>query len=63
MSSENYRYYRLDGVGHLHDAEWFHAEDDEGAVAQIATKHPDSKCEIWQDKRLVAAISPRRLSA
>ena len=63
MPSENYRYYCLDGAGHLHDAEWFHAESDEDAIAQIETKHPGSLCEIWQDKRLVAKLSPRRLRA
>ena len=63
MPSENYRYYCLDGAGHLHDAEWFHAENDEEAIAQIAAKHPDSKCEIWQGKRLVAALPPMRRSA
>ena len=63
MPSDNYRYYCLDGVGHLHSAEWFHAETDEDAIAQIEAKHPDGTCEIWQDERLVAKLSPRRLRA
>jgi hypothetical protein len=63
MSSENYRYYCLDGVGHLHSAEWFVAENDEQAVALIEVKHPDSTCEVWYGKRLVAKISPKRLQA
>ena len=54
MSQENYRYYCLDHTGHLHSAD---------AIAQIVAKHPDSKCEIWQGKRLVAAVSPEQRSA
>ena len=63
MPSGNYRYYCLDSTGHLYGAEWFDAETDEDAIAQIEVKHPDGMCEIWQDKRLVAKISPRRLQA
>ena len=58
MSSETYRYYCLDGAGHLHEAEWFAAESDADAVAQVRSWHPDGKCEIWQAKRLVASVSP-----
>lgn len=63
MPSENYRYYCFDSVGRLHDAQWFYAESDEDAVAQIEAKHPDSTCEIWEEKRLVAKLSPKRRSA
>jgi hypothetical protein len=63
MPSENYRYYCLDSMGHLHSAEWFYAENDEDAVAQVEAQHPDATCEIWQDKRLVAKLSPKRLTA
>ena len=54
MPSENYRYYCLDGTGRLHDAAWFYAESDENAIKLIEARHPDSKCEIWLGKRLVA---------
>ena len=63
MSQENYRYYCLDGAGHLHGAAWLDAETDEEAIAHLEAKHPDSKCEIWQGRHLVASISPKRLSA
>ena len=63
MPSENYHYYRLDGTGRLHEPAKFAADSDEDAIAQIETKHPDSKCEIWQGKRLVASIQPQRRSA
>jgi len=63
VSPENYRYYCLDSTGHLYGAEWFHAETDDDAIAQIEEKHPDGICEIWKGKRLVAKLSPRRLQA
>jgi hypothetical protein len=63
MPTENYRYYCLDGAGRLHDAAWFHAENDADAIAQISARHPDAKCEIWQGKRLVASLSAQRLQA
>ena len=62
MPSENYRYYRLDGDGRLHFAEWFSGESDEQAIEQIQAKHPNAKCEIWKGKRLVAKLSPSRFS-
>ena len=63
MSQENYRYYCLDRTGHLHEAAWFEAKDDADAIAWIEAKHPESICEIFQGKRLVAKISPERLRA
>jgi hypothetical protein len=63
MTFESYRYYSLDGVGHLQGATWFDAENDEHAIAQIEAKHPDAKCEIWQGRRLIASVAPRQQSA
>jgi hypothetical protein len=60
MPPENYRYYCLDATGRIHDAQWFHATDDEEAVGLIAARHPDAKCEIWQGKRLVATVEAQR---
>ena len=62
MPEANYRYYCLDAVGQLHDARWFHADDDEQAIAMISARHPDGKCEIWHGSRLVASISPSQRS-
>lgn len=56
MPSENYRYYCLDGSGHLHGTEWISVASDEDAVAQVQAKHPDGKFEIWQGQRLVAQL-------
>jgi hypothetical protein len=56
MPSDNYRYYCLDGTGHLHGTEWFSAASDEDAIAHVKAKHPDGQCEIWQGQRLVAQL-------
>ena len=63
MPSATYRYYHLDGLGHLHEAEWFEAADDQDAVAQIEARRADGTCEIWQGTRLVTKLSPARLRA
>jgi len=63
MSSQTYRYYCLDGVGRLHLAEWFDAENDESARALIEHMCPDGRSEIWQGQRLVAKLSPTRREA
>jgi hypothetical protein len=63
MPPQNYRYYCLDATGRLHEAEWFRAESDADAIAQVVAKHPNDKCEIWRGHRLVAELSPARLRA
>ena len=63
MSSETYRYYCLDGIGHLYGADWFEAASDEDAIRKIEAKHPDALCEIWQRNRLVARVGPEKLKA
>jgi len=61
--AENYRYYCLDRTGRLYGAEWFNAENDVEAIALVEEQHPDGLCEIWEGGRLVAKLSPQRLSA
>jgi len=56
MPPEDYRYYRLDSDGQLHGADWFEADSDEDAQAQMQAKHPNGMCEIWQGQRFVAKI-------
>ena len=62
MAPDNYRYYRLDCAGHLDMGDWFAANDDEDAIAQIEVKHPDDMCEVWLGSRLVAKLLPARFS-
>ena len=61
--SQTYRFYCLDSDGRLHNADWFEADNDEHAVQLIEAAHPESKCEIWLGERLVAQVTPERLSA
>jgi hypothetical protein len=56
MPSKNYRYYRTDGVGRFHTAEWLEAESDLDAISQIEAMHPHSSFEIWQGQRFVAKL-------
>lgn len=59
-----YRVYCIDGAGYLRDPKWFDALCDDDVIAQIRVRcRNDSKCEIWQGKRLVASISPSSLWA
>ena len=60
MSSKTYRYYCLDSTGRLHNADWFQADSDEEAIARVEAKHPDGKCEVWEEHRMVAALEPAR---
>lgn len=54
----SYRYYCLDGSGHVSLADWIEADTDEAAIAQVQAMMPAlSRCEIWQNKRLVAKIT------
>jgi hypothetical protein len=61
--SQDYRYYCLDRLGSLHITQWITAASDEDAIAQVAARHPDSQCEVWQGKRLVAAFKPQQRQA
>ena len=63
MFQDRYRYYRLDKAGHLHSAEWLDADSDHDAIAQIAGKYPEERCEIWEGRRLVAELSPALVQA
>lgn len=57
----SYRFYCLDGSGHVTHADWIEAGTDDAAIAQIrAMKPAPSRCEIWQNKRLVAKIAGQR---
>jgi hypothetical protein len=54
---QDYRLYCLDGAGRLGLAEWMKATDDADALRQAREQKPDAlKCEVWQGRRLVAAL-------
>ncbi len=53
----NYRLYCLDGAGRITGAaDVIEAPSDEDAIAAARDRAPDSHCEIWQGRRLVATI-------
>ena len=62
-STDTYRYYRLNGTGHLAYAEWFSAASDDDAVTQIEIKYPRERSEVWLGTRLVARLSPTQFDA
>jgi hypothetical protein len=61
---QHYRLYCLDGVGSIGLAEWIEAPDDADAIRQANEHYRGAlMCEVWLDKRLVATIDRKELSA
>ncbi|HEX6602521.1 MAG TPA: hypothetical protein VF030_07735 [Solirubrobacterales bacterium] len=57
MSPRNtYRLYTFDGVRMVLDADLIEAESDEEALAKATAAASGRKAELWQDRRLVAAL-------
>ena len=53
----NYRLYCLDGAGRITGAaDVIEAPSDEEAIAIARERSPETRCEIWQGRRLVATI-------
>lgn len=63
MAPETYRYYRLNGTGHLAYAEWFEAASDKEAIEQVEAKYPSERSEVWLGTRLVARLTPKHFDA
>jgi hypothetical protein len=62
MSS--YKLYCLQSQGNLHFAEWIEARDDAEAILIARKLKQDTlKCEVWQDRRLVAVLDAHELAA
>jgi hypothetical protein len=58
-----YRLYCLDKAGKIGFAETIEATDDQDAVSQARKlKHSALKCEVWQGRRLVLALSAQELA-
>ena len=52
-----YRVYCLDRYSRIGLADWIDANSDDEAVAKAhAMKNGAIKCEVWQEKRLVATL-------
>ena len=55
-----YRLYTMDGAGRITSADWIDAPTDADAVAAARAMKPSTKCELWNQDRLVATIPPSR---
>jgi hypothetical protein len=51
-----YRLYCLNGDGDVVTSHWIEAASDDEAIQDVKKNHPDTRCEIWLGKRLVAEI-------
>ena len=58
-----YRVYCYDGAHKIVTADWLEAASDEEAIAKATAAGFGSKCEIWDGKRLVAALEEERRTA
>jgi len=52
----DYRLYCLDGVGKIGTGEWLDAKNDDEAIVIARLKRLHTKCELWEQNRLVATI-------
>ena len=58
-----YRVYAFDLARRSVDAEFINATSDEDAIAIVEAGEFGHKCEIWQERRLVAQIEAERRHA
>ena len=58
-----YRLYCLNREGSISTADWIEADDDQEAIAKAPElKRHGLKCEVWQEKRLVAKLDVHDLA-
>ena len=60
---KTYRVYCYDAAQKAVTADWLKACTDEEAIAEAKARGFGSKCEIWDGKRLVAALEHERRTA
>jgi hypothetical protein len=61
---QDYRLYCLDSDGKIGLADWIRASNDQDAICQAREKKRSAlRCEVWQDKRLVATLEAEDLAA
>ena len=59
----NYRVYCLDGLNRVLTADWVDARSDDEALAAVRSRYNQVQLELWDDRRLVAALAPDQVSA
>ena len=58
-----YRVYCYDAAHKIVTADFIEAASDDEAIAKAEAAGYGSKCEIWDDQRLVASLAAQRRSA
>jgi len=54
----DYRFYCVDGAGHIGLADWIQAETDDDALKQARELRADAqRCEVWLKDRLIGKIN------
>ena len=53
-----YRVYCLNSDGAVSASHWIEARSDADVIETTKKDHPDTRCEIWLGKQLVAKIDP-----
>ena len=53
-----YRLYCLNDDENVVESHWIEAVSEDEAIENVKKNHPNSRCEIWLGKRLVAEIRP-----
>jgi hypothetical protein len=62
-NQKTYRVYCYDDAHKIVTADFIDAASDDDAIAKAEAAGYGSKCEIWDGKRLVAALAAERRSA
>ncbi len=60
---KSYRVYCYDGVSKIVSADWLQAASDEDAIEKARAAGFGSKCEVWDERRMVAKLDDERRMA
>ena len=60
---QNYRVYCLDGLNRVLTADWVDSRSDDEALAAVRSRYNQVQLELWDGRRLVAALAPDQVSA
>lgn len=63
ISAKTYRIYRYDASVRNVSSDFIEAESDEAAIAAVTDMGFGSRCEIWEDTRMVAALGEEHRAA
>lgn len=52
---QEFRVYWFDGEGHVVQAEWIEAADEEAAIDRVRARNREAEWELWQGRNRIAA--------